>query len=469
MAMPKARLIVKVERDDSASDGRGVMVTVRDGEHGNYGEPYKVSLAALKGAEVMRAAANVGAAQTHGSTSEQRIDAIVATVWRDGYEPKPFIPKPRAERENVIRPPETQPRVIEPIATLPENDSVNEPVTLKEAYDEVTQSAAATPVAMPTAPHDLLSALGPIGDAIRNEIESKVPTVDLSAFRSEMDAVKADIQESIAKALTEAQRVEIDIRTIVGVNPLTKTHHAMLPTVIRILSVTDGHCFLVGPAGTGKSTIAAQAADAMGLTLYSMSFGPTTPTSKMFGYMDAHGNYVRTPFRDAYEYGGLYLGDELDNGHPGLIAELNQALANGSCAFADGMVKRHQDFRFIATGNTYGKGADRLFIGRNMLDAATLDRFVTVNIDVDEKLERMIAMACATDESREATERWVDQVQTWRKNIEIAKVPVIVSPRASLTGARMLAVGFTADEIAEMKVFAGMSADVRSKVERSGR
>ena len=84
---------------------------------------------------------------------------------------------------------------------------------------------------------------------------------------------------------------------------------------------------------------------------------------------------------------------------------LNSALANGSCAFADGMVKRHEDFILIATANTFGNGANAQYVGRNQLDSATLDRFVTIEWGYDEELE----MAIASDKE------WCETVQNTEK------------------------------------------------------
>lgn len=215
-------------------------------------------------------------------------------------------------------------------------------------------------------------------------------------------------------------------------------YHKQLGLLVDALEAGE-HVFLVGPAGTGKSTLGRQAHELLrpGKVWGSCSFGPTTPTSKLLGYNDANGQTVRTPFWDCYEAGSLFLGDELDNGHPGLTAELNQALANGCAAFASGVVDADPGFRFIATGNTYGRGGDRLFVGRNQLDAATLDRFCTINVEVDEALEERLvreAAPTATDEALHA----LGIIRHAREVAFDTKTPVVVSPRASVGVARLL-------------------------------
>ncbi len=181
--------------------------------------------------------------------------------------------------------------------------------------------------------------------------------------------------------------------------------------------------------------------------------------------MDAGGSYVRTPFREAYENGGVILLDELDNGHPGLVAEINQATANGYCAFADGMVQRHADTRIVATGNTFGRGPDRLFVGRNILDAATLDRFVTVEVAIDERLEANLARGFATEDSKAKVEDWIGYVCQVRRKVQDQKLPVVVSPRATIEGAKLLTCGFTTEEVKEIRLFAGIGSDTRAKIQ----
>jgi cobaltochelatase CobS len=232
--------------------------------------------------------------------------------------------------------------------------------------------------------------------------------------------------------------------------------HRVLPEVLTALHARC-HVLLVGTAGTGKSMLAKQAAEALGLEFQALSVGPTTPMSKVFGYFDAHGHYHDTPFRRAFEHGGVMLLDELDNGHPGLLAELNQALALGTCAFADGMVDAHPDFRLIATGNTYGSGGDRTFVGRQALDAATLDRFIVIDVPIDPELEKRIALAHAPSH-RDKAQELLEEVWRLRELAEQKNLPVMFSPRASIDGAKLLEAGASLAQVLQWRVTRGLSA-----------
>ncbi len=293
--------------------------------------------------------------------------------------------------------------------------------------------------------------------ALAEEATAKAAAA-LDAARTEVVALA---REAAEKAAAEFVPRPVEVHLPDGThNQVTGYTHEVLPELLLALGARC-HVLLVGPAGTGKSMLATHAAAALGLPLQAISLGPTTPMSKVFGYYDAHGNYHDTPFRRAFEHGGVMLLDELDNGHPGLLAELNQALALGVCAFADGMVSAHPDFRLVATGNTYGTGGDRQYVGRQTLDAATLDRFVTMDVPVDENLEERVAMGLAPGKKR-LVRQLLTEVRRLREVAADKQLPVMFSPRVSYDGARLLAAGATYEQVLSWRVVRGLSATHRS-------
>ncbi|MDD4817333.1 MAG: AAA family ATPase [Victivallaceae bacterium] len=214
------------------------------------------------------------------------------------------------------------------------------------------------------------------------------------------------------------------------------------------------HQMLVGPAGGGKTTCCEKVAEILNLKFYPMSVGPQTTKSDLLGFIDAAGNYHTTPLRDAFENGGLLLLDEVDAANAGVLTIINSLLANGYCSFPDGVRRRNDNFRCICACNTYGRGADRQYVGRNQLDAATLDRFAVVDFDYDENLERAIA----------GNDAWVEKVQAYRKRAFELKMRVVISPRASIFGAKLLAAGMKEKQVEELVVWKGVSAEIRSKI-----
>jgi hypothetical protein len=240
--------------------------------------------------------------------------------------------------------------------------------------------------------------------------------------------------------------------------------HAQFADMVRMVGARL-HVYLVGPPGTGKTTLAHQAATALDLPFSAISLGPTTPASQVWGYSDANGVYHRTLFRDAYEHGGVFLFDEIDNGHAGIIATVNQALANGECAFPDGMVVRSDDFVCIAAANTYGTGATNETVGRNALDAATLDRFVMLEVPIDEDLETVLAHAQC--DNAPMVDELLKMIRGYRAAIASAKLKLFVSPRAAIDGAKMIRAGFSLDQIRSMRILRNVPDDQMRKLAAS--
>jgi len=237
--------------------------------------------------------------------------------------------------------------------------------------------------------------------------------------------------------------------------------HARFPLLLAFIARRK-NVYMVGPAGSGKTSAAHKASDALSLVFGSMSVGPQTTQSGIFGYMDAHGNYVATEFRRRYEHGGVFLFDEIDRGNPGVLTALNQAIENGSCSFPDKPIQKHADFVAIAAANTYGTGASREYVGALQLDASTLDRFATIAWGYDEQLETDLATAtyAATGGTDTAVlTAWIGKVRKARKRAAELKIRHIVSPRASIVGAEMLATGMDEATVAECVLWKGLDSD----------
>jgi MoxR-like ATPase len=295
------------------------------------------------------------------------------------------------------------------------------------------------------------------------EAEAKVFDKKVSSFLTVAEkTVKDDSQkldEHLAQVTEELTALAQQVRPIHISTPHSKApvpvegvQHEKFELLLRIIGA-GLPVFMVGPAGTGKTAGAEHAARALGLDFYAMSVGSQTSKSDIFGYKDAQGNYHATPFRMAYEKGGVFLLDEADAGNANVLVGLNAALSNGYVFFPDGqMTKMHEDFRMVATANTFGNGASRQYVGRNQLDAATLDRFTVITWDIDNRIEEAIAQQSPT-----YGERWLRVVRAVRHEaIDNLELRAVVSPRATLRGATLLESGVEYEHAVEVALLANL-------------
>jgi len=243
----------------------------------------------------------------------------------------------------------------------------------------------------------------------------------------------------------QAERVEL----------ADKPRHAVFPDVLAAIGC-GLNVYLVGPAGCGKTELASQVAEALGLR-----FGHTGAVGTRYdlsGYNDAQGNYcANTEFPEFYERGGLFLFDEIDGSIPNAVLFANTALANGHCAFPHRTIAKHADFRCIAAANTYGNGADLQYVGRNPLDAASKDRFVVIPMDYDEKLE--CALYGDTD--------WLARVHTVRQAVAQLRLRHVISMRAIAQGTALLSAGLSQESVEQYTLWRGLEADQVAKIEHS--
>lgn len=270
------------------------------------------------------------------------------------------------------------------------------------------------------------------------------------------NAPEIDIQELIEKIraqLASPRAIKIDlIDKAANVVASIDRAHKLMPRLLRAVQArkADGtrvNVWLAGPSGSGKTTAAHQVAKALGLKFYYT--GAVNDAYALMGYKDAHGQYVRTLFREAYEHGGVFLWDEVDGSDPNALVAFNAALANGCAAFPDGMVDRHPDFICIAAANTWGHGATREYVGRNKIDSATLKRFAFIDWDYDETLELETA----------PNRQWALRVQQIRAKVRERGIRVLVTPRETYEGAALLATGLTQEEVEDMTIRSGMTPE----------
>ena len=261
-----------------------------------------------------------------------------------------------------------------------------------------------------------------------------------SAPQIDEDTIRQLIKEEISKQ--EPRKLEINYNGVK--HNLEGLIHHQFEDILKACSARL-NVWLTGTAGAGKTTTAAKVAKALNLEFYSVSVCAQTTESRLFGYNDANGRYIETVFYKAYKEGGIFLLDEIDNGNPNILAALNCALstlAKEKCSFPCGMVEKHPDFICIAAANTIGTGGNIKYVGRNPIDKATLDRFIFIHFEIDENIEKKLSI-----------ESFTLKVQELRRKAELKGMNVIISPRASINGSKLIEAGFTEAQALEMTIF----------------
>jgi len=276
--------------------------------------------------------------------------------------------------------------------------------------------------------------------------------VDPAPVRAELDwatidGIRRDAIAAAVAAVEQHRPIRIEIKQGAQIRTLPDGHrHPVFGDVLAALSVRE-NVYLVGPAGSGKTTIASQAADALELPFYST--GAVGMAYQLQGFINAEGRYMETDLYRAYVGGGVFLFDEIDASSAQALLAFNAIAANDLAAFPCGTVKRHADFVIIAAANTWGSGADAQYVGRAQLDAATLDRFAFISMDYDERLELAIS----------SNDEWTRYVQAFRRITRQLKIRAVVSPRASIKGGKLLSAGLSWNRVEEMLLIRGLSAN----------
>ena len=170
---------------------------------------------------------------------------------------------------------------------------------------------------------------------------------------------------------------------------------------------------------------------------------------KLTGFIDAGGTYRETEFYRAFKNGGLFNLDEVDASDPTALIVINSALANGYMAFPHETIDRHPDFRIVAAANTWGKGSDMQYVGRNALDGATLDRFDNVYMDYDRTLERNLF----------PNEEVLQFMWSFRDAVDKSKIHHIVSTRGIGKVYKKEVNGFPVEQTLRTNVVRNLSQD----------
>lgn len=291
----------------------------------------------------------------------------------------------------------------------------------------------------------------PLTDAIRGEINMALSTLKIKAGTDvkEVNAlIKAALQSYAAPNIVHIRNETTGVTVNAGLQ------HKLFPELISYMQL-GFPLFLPGPAGSGKTTAIRNACKHLNAELFMPPEGPIENKYGLIGYNDAQGQYITTTLYDAVTFAAenpdklvYFFIDEIDSGYANALMIMNAVMENGYCNFPNGKrIEYGANMRFIAAANTFGTGATHDYVGRNKLDAATLDRFIFLEWGYDIALEKAIA----------GNDAWVDTVVACRIQAKAKDIKQVISPRASIRGAAMLAAGIPRDKVLKATVYKGMT------------
>lgn len=264
---------------------------------------------------------------------------------------------------------------------------------------------------------------------------------------------KAHVEALVVAELANRTPTVVEIVQPTGQAINMGIQHKRFPLLASMVGSARNHVYMHGPAGSGKTTAASNLAKALGVTFYAAS--KLDSEYAVLGFVNGTG-IVRTPFREAFEHGGLFLFDELDRSDPSAVVALNMALANKCATFPDALVHQHPDFYCVAGGNTTLQGASMVYTAGIQLDASSIDRFAFLEWSYDEELERAVSI----------NHVWCEYVQAVRATIKERGITHLVTPRATYEGEKLLLAGVDAEAVKEAWLWKGLDPDTVTAIER---
>lgn len=174
--------------------------------------------------------------------------------------------------------------------------------------------------------------------------------------------------------------------------------HELFPYVLTLVEERVP-VMLVGAMGTGKSFLCNQIAEYLGLPYGETACSAGATRGDFYGRLTASQErpFILSRFAEIYAGGGVFNFEEIDAALPEILIALNNALASSSFFNSSNGEEyaMSADFIAMATANTWGTGASRMYNARERLDSATLDRWRMgrVFLELDERIENEIAFS----------------------------------------------------------------------------
>lgn len=274
-------------------------------------------------------------------------------------------------------------------------------------------------------------------DAVALQVSQRVTKTVMNTVLDELDSRTKNILDHV-KAATQVKAVIAAIRVNDG--DVKKLKNAAHPNLVELISVIKAGLqpLLVGPSGCGKTYVAEQVSEALKLEFGHLCFSAGVSETWLYGRQTPNG-FIEGDFSRLYRDGGVFLADEIDAADSNLLLTLNTALANGHLynPISGQRIERNENFVFIGGANTFGKGGNNVYTGRNRLDGATLNRFTVIRVGYIPEVE---AVLCPNTEIRE-------KLQSLRVELDKRGASEIISYRDFEKASSLLALQWSQKKI----------------------
>lgn len=256
------------------------------------------------------------------------------------------------------------------------------------------QTLTATPTPLPPLPASMAAPTPAPGS-----LDAMLAAIVDARVGARVSALEAELANRPAGTSVHHVRVNDAAPVALSARPHVRLAHVLARASMRKHDGGRFNVLMTGDAGTGKSTIAAHVAEALGLSFRAVCCSGGLTEGALVGRLTPNlttGELVYTPgpLVEAFRDGGVFLLDELDAADENVLLAINAMIDAPVWHTPTGEeIPRHFNFILLAGANTYGTGASRIYNGRNQLDGAFLNRWLTASIDYDTELERTLC-AC---------------------------------------------------------------------------
>ncbi|MEY0514791.1 AAA family ATPase [Providencia manganoxydans] len=178
--------------------------------------------------------------------------------------------------------------------------------------------------------------------------------------------------------------------------PSRNDHYVFEPSlrasVLMWINYPQGQSLWIsGPTGCGKTSIVEQVAARLNWPLMKTTASQDLDINSLVGGLrlvcdtmtgDTRTDFLYGPLALAYKFGLIFLLDEYDQLDPSCANAFNAILEGGNLVIPETneVIKKHPNFRFVATANSIGQGdLTGVYGGVKVLNVANLDRYMFIN------------------------------------------------------------------------------------------